>query len=87
MSELKSFMIPKELEDALAAEAASEGVSVETIVSQAIEAYLEAIKTRKFFAERARNADPEWLMTFLDREDGEPPQPGDELPEGYVRTR
>jgi hypothetical protein len=44
----------------------------------------EAIKTRKFFEERARRADPEWLMRFLDRPGGEPPTPDDELPEGYV---
>jgi len=87
MGELKSLMIPEELREALVAEAASEGISLETITVQAVEAHLEALKTRKFFEDKARRADPEWLMQFLDREGGDPPRPGDELPEGYVRTR
>ncbi|MFM9863306.1 MAG: toxin-antitoxin system HicB family antitoxin [Micropepsaceae bacterium] len=84
MGELK-LNIPEDLREALAAEAASEGVSLDTLTTQAIEAYLEVLKTRRFFAERAANADPEWLKRFLDREGGEPPRPGDELPEGYRR--
>lgn len=87
MGELKPLMVPEELREALAAEAASEGVSLETIAVQAVEAHLEALKTRKFFEDKTRRADPEWLMKFLDREGGEAPRPGDELPEGYVRTR
>ena len=87
MGELKPLMVPEELREALAAEAASEGVSLETITVQAVEAHLEALKTRKFFEDKARRADPEWLMKFLDREGGPPPRAGDELPEGYVRTR
>lgn len=87
MSDLKPLLIPEELREALAAEAASEGVSVEAVGARAVEEHLEALKTRKFFEERAGRADPEWLMRFLDREDGEPPQPGDELPEGYKTTR
>lgn len=47
----------------------------------------EMCKTSKFFEDKASRADPEWLMEFLDREGGEPPRTGDELPEGYVRTR
>jgi len=87
MAELKPLLVPEELLEALAAEAANEGISLEAITVKAVEAHLEAIKTRKFFDERARRADPEWLMKFLDRAGGEPPQPGDELPEGYVRIR
>lgn len=87
MGDLKPLMVPEELREALAAEAASEGVSLETITAQALEGHLQALKTRKFFEDKARRADPEWLMNFLDREGGEPPRPGDELPEGYIRTR
>lgn len=87
MGELKPLMVPEELREKLAAEAANEGVSLEVIAVQAVEGYLEALKTRKFFEERAKRADPEWLMQFLDRPGGELPQPGDELPEAYVRTR
>jgi hypothetical protein len=87
MGELKPLMVPKELQEALAAEAASEGISLEAITVEALEAHLDALKTRKFFEDKTRRADPEWLMKFLEREGGEPPRPGDELPEGYVRTR
>ncbi len=87
MGELKPLMIPDELREKLAAEAVGEGISLEAIAIQAVERHLEAIKARKFFEERKQGADPEWLMRFLNREGGEPPQLGDELPEGYVRTR
>jgi hypothetical protein len=87
MGELKPLMIPDELREKLAAEAAGEGISLEAMAVQAVERHLEAIKTRKFFDERKRNADPEWLMQFLNREGGEPPGAGDELPVGYARTR
>jgi hypothetical protein len=87
MGELKPLMVPEELRERLAAEAANEGISLEAIAVRAVEGHLEAIKTRKFFEERAKRADPEWLMKFLDRPGGEPPDPDDQLPEGYVRTR
>jgi hypothetical protein len=31
--------------------------------------------------------DGNWLMQFLNRDSGVAPEPGDELPEGYVRSR
>lgn len=86
MGELKPLHIPEELREALAVEAASKGVSVDAIAAQAVEAYLSAIRTRKFFEARAGSSDPEWLMRFLDRKDGEVPRLGDELPSGYKRT-
>lgn len=86
MGDMHPILVPDELREAFAAEAASEGLSVEAMVARAMQLHLEAIKTRKFFEERARKADPEWLMQFLSRDGGEPPQPGDELPDGYVRT-
>ena len=85
MGELKPLLIPEELREALAAEAASEGLTLEAIAARAVEAHLQAIKARKFFEARAA-ADPEWLLRFLDRKGGEPPRPGDELPEGYKRS-
>jgi hypothetical protein len=84
MVDPKPLMIPDALREALAAEAANEGVSLEDITVQAVEAHLEAIKTRKFFEERRRRADPAWLLRFLDREGGLPPEPNDELPGGRL---
>jgi hypothetical protein len=87
VSELKPLLVPAELRDALAEEAAAEGVSVETAAARAIEHHIEAAKTRRFFEERAREADPEWLLRFLSRPGGEPPAPGDEVPPGYKPHR
>ena len=86
MGELKPLLIPEELREALAAEAVSEGVSLEAIAAQAVEAHLEAIRARKFFEARAGQSVPEWLLRFLDRGGGEAPRPDDELPEDYKRT-
>ena len=83
MGELRPLLLPEELCDALAAEAASDGLSLEALAAQAVEAHLEAIKTRKFFEARAAAADPGWLINFLNRSGGNPPRAGDELPEGY----
>ena len=33
------------------------------------------------------HVDGKWLMQFLNRDSGVAPEPGDELPEGYVRSR
>jgi hypothetical protein len=84
MGELK-FPIPEDLREALAAEAALEGVTLEQIGVRAVEALLRAAKARRFFEERAGRGDPKWLLEFLDRDEGEPPRPGDEIPEGYRR--
>jgi hypothetical protein len=80
-------MVPAELREALAAEADREGVSLEEIAAAAVAAHLEAARARKHFEDLAGRADPEWLMRFLERDGGLPPQEGDELPDGYQRTR
>jgi plasmid stability protein len=53
MRELKPLLIPEELHEALSAEAASAGLSVEAVVTQAVTAHLDAIKTRKILEARA----------------------------------
>jgi hypothetical protein len=64
-----------------------EGVSINQYIAMALAEKLGAVAERQFFAERRRNADFEALRRTLNREGGEPPRPGDELPEGYVRTK
>lgn len=79
--------LPHDLYDAVADLAAAAGETVEMFMVRAAEARVDNLKFFRLLEERACRADPEWLTKFLDREGGEPPQPGDELPEGYVRTR
>ena len=40
-----------------------------------------AMQTEAFFAERQATADTEAFLRILDREGGEPPREGDEIPE------
>ena len=42
---------------------------------------------KTFFDERAKRADLELARKILTRKGGEPPRPGDELPEGWERPR
>ena len=80
-----------ELPEKLASEAenaaTAAGETVEAFVARAITAELERERTDKFFAERRARANVARALEILNREGGEPPQTGDELPEGYVRTR
>ena len=57
-----------------------------TAIKQATNS-LGALTEREFFAKRLKGADFDDLRQFLNREGGEPPREGDELPERYVRTR
>jgi antitoxin component HigA of HigAB toxin-antitoxin module len=52
------------------------------VLATLVEAY-EA----SYFEERARRADYEWFDRFMNREGGEPPRAGDELPPGYKRRK
>lgn len=80
-----------ELPEKLAGEAKSAaeaaGETVEAFIARAVAFEIERERTDKFFAERRARANIGRALEILNREGGEPPQPGDELPEAYVRTR
>lgn len=58
------------------------GVTVEQIVKETME---QAFRAETYFQERARRADPAKALAILDRMGiGNPPDPGDELPEGWA---
>ena len=46
-----------------------------------------ALENADFSQKCAARADYEWFDRIMNREGGEPPREGDELPEGYVRTK
>lgn len=64
-----------------------DGVSMNQLISIAVAEKISALETEDFFKRRSAGADMEAFRSFLNRKGGEPPREGDELPEGYERTR
>ena len=51
-------------------------------IASAVAEKHSAIETAEFFEERARRANIEAAIRVMNRAGGEPPRPGDELPDG-----
>ena len=62
--------------------AASEGSSLNQFVATAVAEKVAALHTASYFSERRGRADWEAFDRLMRRKGGEPPRPGDELPEG-----
>lgn len=80
MADDAAIHVPKELNDALAAEAKRAGVSVDALAEEAIARHLEARKTLAHFAALKANADWGLLDRVLSRQGAEPPAEEDRLP-------
>lgn len=52
------------------------------LASAAAEKVAVLTDPKRYFAERAARADLAWFDLFMARKGGEPPAPGDEVPEG-----
>lgn len=62
--------------------AQSEGVALNQFINVAVAEKLSALRTEDYFRERARKADMKKALAILARAGkGNPPMPGDELPE------
>lgn len=61
--------------------AASEGTSLNQFVATAVAEKVAALRTASYFAERRGRADWEAFDRLMGRKGGEPPRPGDEMPE------
>ena len=64
------------------------GETLDTFISKASAALIERRKAEEWYA-RTRQSTPEgraWAIELLNRVSGNPPIPGDELPEGYVSS-
>ena len=73
---------PSLLEEARKA-AESEGVALNQLINVAVAEKISALRTREYFAEHAGRADRQQTLRILERAGkGQPPVPGDELPEG-----
>ncbi|MCR6644035.1 MAG: hypothetical protein NVV62_05685 [Terricaulis sp.] len=80
MADDAAIHVRKELGEALAAEAARAGVSVEALAEEAIARHLEARKTLAHFAALKANADLDLLDRVLSRQGGEAPAEDDRVP-------
>ena len=72
--------LPVSLKSAVEKLAAQDGVSMNQFVAMAVAEKVSVLNTVEFFAERKAKADCGAFRRILDREGGEPPQSGDELP-------
>ena len=72
--------LPVSLKSAVEKLAAQDGVSMNQFVAMAVAEKVSVLNTVEFFAERKAKAGRGAFRRVLDREGGEPPRPGDELP-------
>lgn len=61
--------------------AAAEGTSLNQFVASAVAEKVAALRTASYFAERRGRADWTAFDRLMARDGGEPPRPGDEMPE------
>jgi hypothetical protein len=66
--------------------AAEDGTSLNQFVATAVAEKVSALRTARYFAEKKGRADWGAFDQIMRREGGEPPQPGDEIPENYRKT-
>jgi hypothetical protein len=76
-----ALRLPASLKKAITELAKEDGISVNQFITIAAAEKLSAIRTADFFAERAARADMEAFRKLLNRTGGEPPRPGDEMPQ------
>ena len=76
-----ALRLPVSLKENLAQVAKKEGISINQFITVAVAEKLAVIETARFFNERADRADMDAFRRLLDRQGGEPPRAGDELPE------
>lgn len=63
--------------------AAEDGTSLNQFVAIAVAEKVSALRTARFFTHWKGKADWAAFDRLMQREGGEPPRPGDEIPEGY----
>lgn len=68
--------------------AAKEGVALNQLINVAVAEKLSALRTEEYFAERAARGNVEDALRILAKAGlGNPPMPGDELPEKLRKKR
>jgi hypothetical protein len=73
--------LPRSLKNEVARLSLQDGTSINQFVSAAVAAKVAAMETAQFFQDRQSRADFKAFDRIMKRRGGEPPIPGDELPE------
>ncbi|MBX3050928.1 MAG: toxin-antitoxin system HicB family antitoxin [Caldilineaceae bacterium] len=76
-----ALRLPVSLKENLTQVAENEGISINQFITLAVAEKLAVMETARFFSERAGRADMDAFRRILNREGGEPPRLGDEMPE------
>jgi hypothetical protein len=79
--------LPKSIKAAVARLAKQDGVSMNQMIATAVAEKVAVLEAATFFEERAKRADYAAFDRIMNREGGEPPRAGDELPPGYKRRK
>ena len=89
MTRLDPFQLrlPRSMKEAIARLAKQDGVSMNQMITLAVAEKLAVMDAMDSLIRRASRANYDWFDRFMNREGGEPPREGDEVPKGYVRTR
>ena len=78
-----ALRIPPSLMEDVKAIAASDSVSVNQFIVQAIAERVAVLRDRGYLAQRAARAKPDAFLRILEIAGDDTPIPGDELPEGW----
>ncbi len=82
MTEKSTFPLQLSRSNLMALEAAAkeDGVSINQVINVAVAEKIATLRTVEYFRERASRADLAEFDRILNRQGGEPPRPGDEMP-------
>ncbi len=72
--------LPRSIKAAAESLARAEGISMNQFIATAVAEKLSVLSTADFFLQRAKRAKPDAIDKILNRNGGEPPRVGDELP-------
>ena len=78
-----ALRLPPSLMNDVKAIAASDDVSVNQFIVQAVAERVAVLRDRGYLAKRAARAKPDGIKRILDLAGDDTPIPGDELPEGW----
>ncbi|EKV27553.1 hypothetical protein C882_1399 [Caenispirillum salinarum AK4] len=78
-----SLTLPESLEQAARQMADQSGVTLDEFVASALAEKIGALSTEEFFRKKREGATLDDFRKYLDNVPDVPPEPGDELPDGW----